>query len=189
MASASSAAIANCPPFREAVESYLRNWTGLQLAVANQMGGQQSDAKAYWLIGVIQGFFADNEDLFPDEVAVFIAEIMDMEFNTVFEDGSIESLATDLCTAFRLILAGQIDELRAKIASIVAPNLSLCQAAPEVEVSAPPNASQLAARLEQVELNPDLPAQDGGASTSGQSQQVQNPEEEGWSVVTRGKRK
>lgn len=73
--------VANSPLFREAVEKLLSSWPALQVAVVHQAGGPDTSAKARWLVGVISGFFADNDDLCPDEIVSFVEDIMDVEFD------------------------------------------------------------------------------------------------------------
>ncbi|OPJ89144.1 hypothetical protein AV530_012308 [Patagioenas fasciata monilis] len=59
------------------------------LAVAQGFGGPQSPEKAAWLAGALQDFFTQNADLQEEEVEEFLAEVMDNEFDTAVEDGSL----------------------------------------------------------------------------------------------------
>ncbi|XP_068034769.1 pre-rRNA-processing protein TSR2 homolog isoform X2 [Anomalospiza imberbis] len=62
----------------------------LQLAVAQGFGGPQGPEKAAWLSSALLDFFTQNADLEQEEVEDFLAEVMDNEFDTVVEDGSLQ---------------------------------------------------------------------------------------------------
>uniref|UniRef100_A0A663ES33 Pre-rRNA-processing protein TSR2 homolog n=1 Tax=Aquila chrysaetos chrysaetos TaxID=223781 RepID=A0A663ES33_AQUCH len=75
--------------FARGVRAVLGGWAALQLAVAHGFGGPQSPEKATWLAGALQEFFAQNAELGEEEVEEFLAEVMDNEFDTAVEDGSL----------------------------------------------------------------------------------------------------
>ncbi|NXE58073.1 TSR2 protein, partial [Casuarius casuarius] len=75
--------------FAEGVRAVLGAWAALQVAVENGFGGTQGPEKAAWLAVALQDFFQRNADLEPEEVEDFLAEVMDNEFDTVVEDGSL----------------------------------------------------------------------------------------------------
>ncbi|XP_066426641.1 pre-rRNA-processing protein TSR2 homolog isoform X1 [Molothrus aeneus] len=60
------------------------------LAVAQGFGGPQGPEKAAWLNSALLDFFTQNADLEQEEVEDFLAEVMDNEFDTVVEDGSLQ---------------------------------------------------------------------------------------------------
>ncbi|XP_032569674.1 pre-rRNA-processing protein TSR2 homolog isoform X2 [Chiroxiphia lanceolata] len=76
--------------FAEGVGAVLGGWAALQLAVAQGFGGPQGTEKAAWLRSALLDFFTQNADLEQEEVEDFLAEVMDNEFDTVVEDGSLE---------------------------------------------------------------------------------------------------
>ncbi|PKK17097.1 hypothetical protein A306_00014891, partial [Columba livia] len=69
-------------------------WPLPQLAVAQGFGGPQSPEKAAWLAGALQDFFTQNADLEEEEVEEFLAEVMDNEFDTAVEDGSLQQVGS-----------------------------------------------------------------------------------------------
>ncbi|NXK15427.1 TSR2 protein, partial [Herpetotheres cachinnans] len=71
-----------------------------QLAVAQGFGGPQGPEKAAWLAGALQDFFAQNAELQEEEVEEFLAEVMDNEFDTAVEDGSLQQVSRELVTLF-----------------------------------------------------------------------------------------
>ncbi|XP_029862603.1 pre-rRNA-processing protein TSR2 homolog isoform X2 [Aquila chrysaetos chrysaetos] len=85
--------------FARGVRAVLGGWAALQLAVAHGFGGPQSPEKATWLAGALQEFFAQNE-LGEEEVEEFLAEVMDNEFDTAVEDGSLRQVSRELVTLF-----------------------------------------------------------------------------------------
>uniref|UniRef100_A0A3Q3M6Z3 Pre-rRNA-processing protein TSR2 homolog n=1 Tax=Mastacembelus armatus TaxID=205130 RepID=A0A3Q3M6Z3_9TELE len=75
--------------FKEGVRAVLHTWPVLQIAVDNGFGGVYGQQKADWMVDVVQQYFHDNADLQQSEVEDFIAELMDQEFDTVIDDGSL----------------------------------------------------------------------------------------------------
>ncbi|XP_072705013.1 pre-rRNA-processing protein TSR2 homolog [Ciconia boyciana] len=75
--------------FARGVRAVLGGWAALQLAVAQGFGGPQGPEKAAWLAGALQDFFTQNAELGEEEVEEFLAEVMDNEFDTAVEDGSL----------------------------------------------------------------------------------------------------
>ncbi|KAH0628860.1 hypothetical protein JD844_010458 [Phrynosoma platyrhinos] len=61
----------------------------MQIAVENGFGGMYSQEKAEWMVGAVEQFFQSNADLEPDEIEDFLAELMNNEFDTMVEDGSL----------------------------------------------------------------------------------------------------
>uniref|UniRef100_A0ACB8ENK2 Uncharacterized protein n=1 Tax=Sphaerodactylus townsendi TaxID=933632 RepID=A0ACB8ENK2_9SAUR len=59
------------------------------IAVENGFGGAYSQEKAEWMVGAVEQYFQSNVDLEPDEVDDFLAQMMNNEFDTVIEDGSL----------------------------------------------------------------------------------------------------
>ncbi|CAN7976897.1 unnamed protein product, partial [Ixodes persulcatus] len=53
------------------------------------MGGPDAKAKERWLVQAIEEYFAQNANLHPDEVEYVLASILDSEFDTIIEDGSV----------------------------------------------------------------------------------------------------
>ncbi|RLV63903.1 hypothetical protein DV515_00017794 [Chloebia gouldiae] len=80
--------------FAEGVRAVLGGWAALQLAVAQGFGGPQGPEKAAWLSSALLDFFTQNADLEQEEVEDFLAEVMDNEFDTVVEDGSLQQVGS-----------------------------------------------------------------------------------------------
>ncbi|XP_053908160.1 pre-rRNA-processing protein TSR2 homolog [Cuculus canorus] len=82
--------------FARGVTELLAGWEALQLAVAQGFGGPESPEKAAWLPRAILQFFRQNADLEEEEVEDFLAEVMDNEFDTAVEDGSLQQVSRAL---------------------------------------------------------------------------------------------
>ncbi|XP_048347030.1 pre-rRNA-processing protein TSR2 homolog [Sphaerodactylus townsendi] len=86
--------------FSQGVKAVLANWPALQIAVENGFGGAYSQEKAEWMVGAVEQYFQSNVDLEPDEVDDFLAQMMNNEFDTVIEDGSLSQVSQQLCIFF-----------------------------------------------------------------------------------------
>ncbi|KAL8164296.1 UNVERIFIED_CONTAM: rRNA accumulation- protein [Gekko kuhli] len=86
--------------FSQGVRAVLGNWPVLQIAVENGFGGAYSQEKAEWLVGAVEQYFQSNADLEPEEVDDFLAEVMNNEFDTMIEDGSLGQVSQQLCLFF-----------------------------------------------------------------------------------------
>ncbi|KAF3840436.1 hypothetical protein F7725_006298 [Dissostichus mawsoni] len=100
--------------FSEAVRQVLLSWPVLQIAVDNGFGGVYGTQKADWMVDVVQQFFHDNADLQRGEVEDFLSDIMNQEFNTVVEDGSLPQMFSQWQQGALQTLRNTIDSLSQK---------------------------------------------------------------------------
>ncbi len=101
-----------------AISETLSQWKSFQLALENGMGGKDSKEKLIWMIEVIKQFFKDNNDLMIEEVMEFIAQIIDNEFDTIIEDGSLQMISSSLCKYYQLCSSGREQEVKQKLDDI-----------------------------------------------------------------------
>ena len=87
-------------PFSQAVQAVLDSWSVLQVAVENGFGGADSSAKARWMVDAVTQWFGENSDLDPYEVEDFLADILNNEFNTLADDGSLKAIAEMICQSY-----------------------------------------------------------------------------------------
>uniref|UniRef100_A0A8V5GUJ1 Pre-rRNA-processing protein TSR2 homolog n=1 Tax=Melopsittacus undulatus TaxID=13146 RepID=A0A8V5GUJ1_MELUD len=87
------------------VQAVLRGWAALQLAVDQGFGGPHSSEKAAWLEGAVLEFLTE---LAEDEVEDFLAEVMDNEFDTAVEDGSLRQVSRELLSVFARVREGDV---------------------------------------------------------------------------------
>ncbi|XP_062367992.1 pre-rRNA-processing protein TSR2 homolog [Cinclus cinclus] len=104
--------------FAEGVRAVLGGWAALQLAVAQGFGGPQGAEKAAWLSSALLDFFTQNADLEQEEVEDFLAEVMDNEFDTVVEDGSLQQVSRELVTLFARARGGDVGGVGAALGAL-----------------------------------------------------------------------
>uniref|UniRef100_A0A3Q1G4P6 Pre-rRNA-processing protein TSR2 homolog n=1 Tax=Acanthochromis polyacanthus TaxID=80966 RepID=A0A3Q1G4P6_9TELE len=80
------------------------------IAVDNGFGGVYGQQKADWMVDVVQQYFHDNADLQPSEVEDYLSDLMDQEFDTVVEDGSLPQ--TFCCSLFSQWQQGALQQLK-----------------------------------------------------------------------------
>lgn len=73
--------------FIKAVNHILNNWPSLDLAIENGMGGRDNLEKRKWMIATLTNDMLKGKDI---DVEYYLEELIDEEFNTRFEDGSLE---------------------------------------------------------------------------------------------------
>ncbi|XP_062454683.1 pre-rRNA-processing protein TSR2 homolog [Rhea pennata] len=115
--------------FAEGVRAVLGAWAALQVAVENGFGGTRGPEKAAWLATVLEDFFQHNAGLEPEEVEDFLAEVMDNEFDTVVEDGSLVQVSRQLVALFALAAQGDAAAVGAAVARLGRPSPPLRAAA------------------------------------------------------------
>uniref|UniRef100_T1IK88 Pre-rRNA-processing protein TSR2 homolog n=1 Tax=Strigamia maritima TaxID=126957 RepID=T1IK88_STRMM len=113
---AASTSITSCT-FLTAVERVIANWEGLKGAVEQGIGQPHALEKVKWLTEVLDEFFKANDNLYPDEVEDFIADILNNEFDIIVKDGSIVEISQTLCLLFKLYSTKQTAEFESKVSS------------------------------------------------------------------------
>jgi len=114
--------------FYVGIQSILKSWTALQLAVSHGFGGAHSNEKAQWFVGAIEQYFNENEALETYELEDMIAETMSSEFDTISEDGSCREVAQEIWNLHRHWRRGDVDAIRQRLAALPCVNLGECVA-------------------------------------------------------------
>ncbi|XP_028266069.1 pre-rRNA-processing protein TSR2 homolog [Parambassis ranga] len=166
--------------FTDGVRAVLHNWPVLQIAVDNGFGGVYGQQKADWMVNVIQQYFHDNADLQQCEVEDFIAELMDQEFDTVVDDGSLPQVSLSLLQVFSQWQQGALQQLSCTI--------NTHNKTQRAKVTAPPTESS----EESDEEAQVMDCEDSSPSASRTHPPPPPPppcqdEEDGWTVVRRKK--
>ena len=73
--------------------SMLRQWTALELAIHNAWGGSNSREKAQQLNTMIIEMFNKPEKVYKDELVMLLEDVLEVNFNVICEDGSIEEIS------------------------------------------------------------------------------------------------
>ncbi|KAI1892993.1 hypothetical protein AGOR_G00139220 [Albula goreensis] len=104
--------------FAEAVKAVLETWPVLQIAVDNGFGGVYSQQKAEWMVDAVQQYFHQNANLEQYEVEDFLADLMNNEFDTVVDDGSLSQVALQVCQLFNQCQQGKLSEVKGQISQL-----------------------------------------------------------------------
>lgn len=108
------------------IQSILKSWTALQLAVSHGFGGAHSNEKAQWFVGAIEQYFNENEQLETYELEDMMSEVMSSEFDTISEDGSCGEVAHEIWKLHRHWIRGEHDVIRERLSSLPCVNLGEC---------------------------------------------------------------
>ncbi|XP_054878159.1 pre-rRNA-processing protein TSR2 homolog isoform X2 [Poeciliopsis prolifica] len=167
--------------FTEGVRAVLQTWPVIQIAVDNGFGGVYGQQKADWMVDVVQQYFHDNADLQQYEVEDFLSQLMDQEFDTVVEDGSLPQVCLQvsqrLLQLFSLREQGALQQLRSTIHTLTQSK------APRAKVTAP------ATQSDDEESNSETQGMECEESCPSLSTIRPPPqdEEDGWTMVRRKK--
>lgn len=162
--------------FHYGIRNVLQNWTALQLAIENGMGGPESRAKELWLADVIEKYFIDNDDLLPEEVEEYIEDILSYEFNTIADDGSVLEVSKKICQYFQFYRNKQESNI-----------LENCQkkSRSALEHSIPSNISG----ENSMQSVPQIERQIQNLNLNNNQEPNSKIDEDGWTLVTHHRRK
>lgn len=94
--------------FRKAVRYVLTEWPSLNIAIENGMGGPQAKQKQCWMCDHIGEMYTQNKDV---DLEDYLAELVNNEFDTIIEDGSLEYNAKWIEKFFKDCLQGREQEV------------------------------------------------------------------------------
>ncbi|XP_056218627.1 pre-rRNA-processing protein TSR2 homolog [Falco biarmicus] len=167
--------------FAQGVQAVLSGWAALQLAVAQGFGGPQGPEKAAWLAGALQDFFAQNAELQEEEVEEFLAEVMDNEFDTAVEDGSLQQVSRELVTLFAQASRGDVAGVREALGALARRGPALCAA---LAAAHPAPTPATPGRGEEEEEEEESSKEEEEAMECG----TPPPPPDGWTLVRRRRR-
>lgn len=98
--------------FRNAVKYILTEWPSLNLAIENGMGGPQAQQKQAWMCDHIAEIFIKNKDI---DLEDYLAELVNQEFDTLIEDGSLEYNSQWINKFYKDCLQGKEQEVQGSI--------------------------------------------------------------------------
>ncbi|XP_024148403.1 pre-rRNA-processing protein TSR2 homolog [Oryzias melastigma] len=163
--------------FTDGVRAVLHSWPVLQIAVENGFGGAFGPQKADWMVDVVQQYFHDNANLQQYEVEDYLAVLLDQEFDTVVDDGSLPQVSLNLLQMYAHWQQGALESLKTSIQALSQKKTQ------RAKVQAPPISS---------DEDSDAETQEMECGESQQSSTCTHPppppqEEDGWTVVRRKK--
>lgn len=94
--------------FNKAVRYILMEWPSLNFAIENGMGGRQAREIREWMCKTVSDTILRGQDI---DLEDFIAEIINQEFDTLIEDGSLEYNAKWIDKFYRDCLQGKEQEV------------------------------------------------------------------------------
>lgn len=107
--------------FIEGLRLLMSNWSTLRLAVVEEWGGHESQAKADWLIdALVEHFDERGKKVEQEELEDVLLDVMAREFNVMLEDQSERGLASQILVLFQQSVQGQtalLEQLRLKVSS------------------------------------------------------------------------
>ncbi|XP_033746139.1 pre-rRNA-processing protein TSR2 homolog [Pecten maximus] len=179
--------------FQVAVQRVLDSWTVLQLAVSHGFGGADSREKAQWMVYAIDQWFKENKNIETYELENFLEDVMNHEFDTIIDDGSLPRISTLVCGLYFLSCEGRVEELQEKIQSLPRAQLHGCVGAPtqgEDEDDEDADDDTMDTGGASAPPPPEPTSQSGeGSGTGSQPGDPMEEEEDGWQVVRKGKRR
>ena len=107
------------PVLLQLIRLSLKTFPALQLAIEQGMGGSIARQKEEWMATVVYSFVQEARfNVEIDELADYVAEILDNEFDTVVADGSLDILARNVRNICHLHLDGKQQELAQQLSSL-----------------------------------------------------------------------
>ena len=82
-----------------AIRDEIKAWSSLQVAIEQGMGGPEAREKEEWMVGVIANYCKDEgSSLDQYDLQEYVETIIDNEFDTIIEDGSISLFSRRIVT-------------------------------------------------------------------------------------------
>ncbi|XP_073814945.1 pre-rRNA-processing protein TSR2 homolog [Musca autumnalis] len=104
--------------YRIIVEKIFNNWQNLRLAVEHGMGGRNGQQTAIDIMNYTYQYCIGNENITEGELQDVIEELLDQEFDTICEDGSVVEIARHLLRYKYMSLQGQYVEIEAELSKL-----------------------------------------------------------------------
>lgn len=156
--------------FKKSVETVLKNWTGLQLAVCH--GGSHSAQVAEWMVGAVVQWFEENKNLEQSEVAEFLETILNQELDVLVQDESTFHVSKLICEFHQLCAQSQKEQVLEKLRQL------------------PQSCDLSSCKVQQEEDEEESEPENASTTSNGQQQtmEVDSVDPDGWTVVSRKKK-
>ncbi|XP_073496142.1 pre-rRNA-processing protein TSR2 homolog [Phyllobates terribilis] len=173
--------------FYEAVQAVLGSWPVLQIAVENGFGGLHVQEKAQWMVGAVHEYFHTNSDLEQYEVEDTLQSILNDEFDTMVEDGSLPMIAQQLCMFYSQCRHGDTVSVKEKIAQLALKTYNVKVNVQEVRGEEGSGTDQDEEAMDCETSVTTTPTATTSTASSEQPEE-EEPEADGWTVVHRKKK-
>ncbi|XP_073397071.1 pre-rRNA-processing protein TSR2 homolog [Dendrobates tinctorius] len=174
--------------FYEAVQAVLGSWPVLQIAVENGFGGPHVQEKAQWMVGAVYEYFHTNSDLEQFEVEDTLQSILNDEFDTMVEDGSLPMIAQQLCMFYSECRHGDTVGVQEKIAQLSQKKYNVKANVQEVRAAEDGEESGSDEEAMDCEMSVATTPTATTSTASGGQPEEGEPEADGWTVVHRKKK-
>ncbi|XP_041347873.1 pre-rRNA-processing protein TSR2 homolog isoform X2 [Gigantopelta aegis] len=164
------------------------NWTDCQLAVNQGFGGSDSRAKADWLVFATETWFTENENIESYEVEDFLEQVLNNEFDLLIDDGSLQEVASKICTYYALCQQGRDSDVRQRISKEPKPAIDECKESQEDD-SLDSSCSLVGESATAVTSVTDGDSEKTSLPNNASSNDSDMEVEEGWEVVKRSKKR
>ncbi|XP_037808408.1 pre-rRNA-processing protein TSR2 homolog [Lucilia sericata] len=101
--------------YRVIVEKIFNNWQNLRLAVEHGMGGRNGQKVAIDIMNYTYEYCIGNDNITQGELQDVIEDLMDQEFDTICEDGSVSEICRHLLRYKQMSLQGQYAEIELEL--------------------------------------------------------------------------
>jgi len=159
----------------------------VQLAVQHGFGGVDSQDKAKWMVDALVQWFSENADLEPYEVEDFLSDVLNAEFDTVVDDGSLQQTAATICECYSLALSGNAPALQARLQRLPKPDMariSTNQGQDSDSEEEEGGASATAGQSNQMDCSDTTPAPvQGGSGDAVDKSEEADMEDDGWTHI------
>ncbi|XP_013099124.1 pre-rRNA-processing protein TSR2 homolog [Stomoxys calcitrans] len=111
--------------YRIIVEKIFNNWQNLRLAVEHGMGGRNGHQIAIDIMDYTYQYCIGNDKITEGELQDVIEELMDQEFDTICEDGSVSEICRHLLRYKEMSLQSKYAEIETELSRLPQGNVWL----------------------------------------------------------------
>lgn len=108
--------------FKKAVRYILTEWPSLNLAIENGMGGYQAKDKVDWMCNAMIEVVLKQKDV---DLEDYLAQIVNQEFDTIIEDGSLEYSTKWIEKFYKDCMQGKEQEVLSSLNQAASKKMSL----------------------------------------------------------------
>ncbi|GFY16294.1 uncharacterized protein TNCV_2349391 [Trichonephila clavipes] len=98
--------------FLSYVRYVFKKWVGFREALLQGMGGVYAKEKEQWMGNEIENYFKSySARVRPEDIEKYLGTMLENEFDTYFEDGSLQEISVKFCEAYPLSLTNPDAEI------------------------------------------------------------------------------
>ncbi|GFS60914.1 uncharacterized protein TNIN_71561 [Trichonephila inaurata madagascariensis] len=98
--------------FLSYVRYIFKKWVGFREALLQGMGGVYAKEKEQWMGNEIENYFKSySARVRPEDIEEYLGTMLENEFDTYFEDGSLQEISVKFCEAYPLSLTNPDAEI------------------------------------------------------------------------------